>query len=298
MVKVNKMVHKNAMITQLTSKYIDVYDAKIHYLEEGTGDPIVFLHSFPGSAQCWRFIIPHLMSLGRCIAVDFVGLGKSSQPNISYNAESAIKYFTRFIEILKLKKIIFIMQGFGSIVGLDYAMRNETNCKGFVFCEAFLRPLSEDEVSFPYDEQIRVLQKLSIHEVEKNLPEIIKKMVRQTTMQNLTKEDLNEYALSITGSKAHEIFYEYLHAMPSYHTQSKTDEIINYYSKKILHSNKAKLLIYALPGFITTIACVMWAKKQLSHLEIINIGDELHYFTESYPKVLGEAISIWLQGLS
>jgi haloalkane dehalogenase len=46
-------------------------------VERGTGDPIVFLHGNPTSSYLWRNVIPHLESLGRCIAPDLIGMGES-----------------------------------------------------------------------------------------------------------------------------------------------------------------------------------------------------------------------------
>ncbi|NNG47353.1 MAG: haloalkane dehalogenase, partial [Deltaproteobacteria bacterium] len=52
------------------SRYFEVHGSKIHYVEESSGDPILFLHGNPTSSYLWRNIIPHLTSLGRCIAPD------------------------------------------------------------------------------------------------------------------------------------------------------------------------------------------------------------------------------------
>jgi haloalkane dehalogenase len=50
------------------SNYIEVHGSKIHYVDEGSGDPILFLHGNPTSSYLWRNIIPHVKSLARCIA--------------------------------------------------------------------------------------------------------------------------------------------------------------------------------------------------------------------------------------
>ena len=47
------------------------------YVEEGAGDPIVFLHGNPTSSYLWRNVIPHVAPLGRCIAPDLIGMGDS-----------------------------------------------------------------------------------------------------------------------------------------------------------------------------------------------------------------------------
>ena len=50
------------------SKYIDIYGNKMHYVEQGQGDPILFLHGIPTSSYLWRNIIVR-MSLPRLFAV-------------------------------------------------------------------------------------------------------------------------------------------------------------------------------------------------------------------------------------
>ena len=40
------------------SRYVDVLGSQMHYVEEGTGDPILFLHGNPTSSYLWRNIIP------------------------------------------------------------------------------------------------------------------------------------------------------------------------------------------------------------------------------------------------
>ena len=45
--------------------YVEVNGSRIHYVEQGAGDPILFLHGNPTSSYLWRNIIPHLSSLGR-----------------------------------------------------------------------------------------------------------------------------------------------------------------------------------------------------------------------------------------
>jgi hypothetical protein len=44
-------------------------------------------------------------------------------------------------------------------------------------------------------------------------------------------------------------------------------------------------------------ATAIWARDNLPHLEIVEIGEELHFAQESNPSLMGETISIWLQGL-
>jgi pimeloyl-ACP methyl ester carboxylesterase len=54
----------------------------MHYIDEGGGDPILFLHGNPMSSYLWRKIVPHLSGQGRCIAPDLIGMGQSDHPDI------------------------------------------------------------------------------------------------------------------------------------------------------------------------------------------------------------------------
>ena len=66
------------------SNYIQIEGSKIHYIDEGEGDPVIFLHGNPTSSYLWRNIIPYMTSKGRCIAPDLIGMGKSDKPDIEY----------------------------------------------------------------------------------------------------------------------------------------------------------------------------------------------------------------------
>ena len=60
-------------------KYIDVLGKQVAYVEMGEGDPIIFQHGNPTSSYLWRNILPQLQRLGRCIAMDLIGMGDSEK---------------------------------------------------------------------------------------------------------------------------------------------------------------------------------------------------------------------------
>ena len=49
------------------------------YCEMGEGDPILFLHGNPTSSYLWRNIMPFAADLGRCLALDLIGMGDSDK---------------------------------------------------------------------------------------------------------------------------------------------------------------------------------------------------------------------------
>ena len=279
-------------------KWIDVLGAKIHYLEAGEGDPILFLHGIPTSSYLWRNIIPHLAPLGRCIAPDLIGFGQSDKPDIAYSLQDHIHYIEKFIETLGLKQITLVMHGWGSVIGFDYAMRHEKNCKGVVFYEAFLRTFDTNEVALPFEEQVTALEEHEkISELVMNGGTFIDKFIAPMTMRELSEEDLEIYRQPFQQKGSGKPVLQYLQELPRGNDNSKVNQLIANYTEKLTHSALPKLLLYSVPGFITTIATVMWAKEHLPNLEIAEVGEELHFAQETNPNLIGETISVWLQSI-
>ena len=80
------------------SNSVEVHGSKMHYIDEASGDPILFLHGNPTSSYLWRNIIPHLTSQARCIAPDLIGMGKSDKPDLEYRFFDHVKYVEGFID--------------------------------------------------------------------------------------------------------------------------------------------------------------------------------------------------------
>src|SRR5258708_39701066 len=90
--------------------YVEVDGVKLHYVGQGTGDPILFLHGNPTWSYLWRNIIPIAAAKGRCIALDLVGFGKSDKPDIGYTYFDHLRYVEGFIRALNLTNIALVIQ--------------------------------------------------------------------------------------------------------------------------------------------------------------------------------------------
>lgn len=279
------------------SHFVEIDGAKMHYIEQGAGDPILFLHGMPTSSYLWRNIIPYLSPLSRCIAVDLIGMGKSDKPNIDYTIHDHINFVEKFIKKLNLRRLTIVMHGVGSIIGFDYAMRNESSVKGLVFYEAYLRPINGDDLSLPYQEQVSILDEEHTHDLIMNSTYFVDKVLPQGMMRPLTDEEMTHYREPFLKKGSGKPIIQYLQDMPRGNGKSEIDKIIANYSKKLVKSKIPKLMLFSVPGFITTIATVMWAKENFTNLEIVDIGEELHFAQESNPSLMGETISVWVQGI-
>ena len=113
----------------------------MHYVEEGSGEPILLVHGNPTSAYLWRNVIPHLAGSGRCIALDLIGMGKSDKPDIPYRIFDHVEYFEGFIAALGLENIRLVLHDWGGFLGMHYAARHADNVRAIAFMEAVVKPM-------------------------------------------------------------------------------------------------------------------------------------------------------------
>lgn len=125
----------------------------------------------------------------------------------------------------------------------------------------------------------------------------IDKIIPPTVMRSLTEEEMNHYRQPFLKEGTGKPITQYLKEFLKGNENNKVDKLIANYSKKLTHSELPKLMLYSLPGFITTMDTAIWAKAHLPHLEIVDVGEDLHLAQETRPSVIGETISAWLQGV-
>ena len=68
----------------------------MHYIEEGTGEPIVFIHGNPTWSYLWRNVLPHLVPYGRCIRARSHWLRQIGKPQIEYKWTDQARYVEEF----------------------------------------------------------------------------------------------------------------------------------------------------------------------------------------------------------
>lgn len=96
------------------SHFLQLEMGKMHYIDEGSGEPIVMVHGNPTWSFLYRHLIKGLSKNYRCIAIDNIGFGLSDKPaDWSYYPEDHAKNLYLLIEKLDLKGITLIVQDWG-----------------------------------------------------------------------------------------------------------------------------------------------------------------------------------------
>lgn len=277
------------------SKYIDLLGSQLHYVEEGEGDPILFLHGVPTSSYLWRNIIPQLSDKARCIAVDLIGFGKSGKPDIEYTIQDHIQYIEAFIDKLQLKNITLVLHAWGSVIGFDIAMRHPEKFKAIAFLESHIRPpTTRDMISLPVQELAMVLSSDDAgYDVIMNSNYYVNKVLPGGVLRTLSEDEMKNYREPFDAPGSCQPIWQFLQELPLGDEQTSAVPIIEAYSQKLQESDLPKLMMYGIPGFLTTIDTVIWARDHFPNLELVDIGDALHYAQESNPEVIGSALREW-----
>lgn len=101
-------------------------DVRLHYVEEGAGDPVLMLHGNPTWSYLYRRFIPPLAEAGqRAIAVDHMGFGRSDRPHghERYTLRAHVENLLAFIRGLELTNLTLVMQDWGGPIGFGAAVR-------------------------------------------------------------------------------------------------------------------------------------------------------------------------------
>jgi haloalkane dehalogenase len=107
--------------------YAEVDGMRLHYVDEGEGNPVWFMHGEPTWSYLWRKVMPPVRDAGfRCIAPDMPGFGRSDKPTdqdwYSYDAHTGA--MGSLLEQLDLHDVTFVVHDWGGPVALRLAVEH------------------------------------------------------------------------------------------------------------------------------------------------------------------------------
>lgn len=277
--------------------YCEVLGSRMHYIDEGSGDPIVLLHGNPTWSYLWRNIIPYLRDKGRVIAPDLIGMGRSDKPDIEYRFVDHARYLEALIETLGLKRITLVIHDWGSVLGFHYAMRHEANVRGIAFMEANILPrYSWDE----FDEQTReTFRRLRTPDagwdlaVNQNL--FIEQLLPGATKRQLSETEMAYYREPFLDPASRKPLWRWPNELPIAGEPPDVFAAVEAYNRSLQQSNLPKLLLYVSPGAVITAPVVEWCRSHLTHLQTVYLGEGIHFIQEDYPDQIGQAVADWVQ---
>jgi haloalkane dehalogenase len=106
------------------SRFLSLGSVQLHYLDEGAGEPLLFVHGNPTWSFYWRNLVLGLRDRYRCIAVDHIGCGLSDKPQAyNYTLQQRIDDLAQLVERLDLTGATLLAHDWGGAIGVGTVQR-------------------------------------------------------------------------------------------------------------------------------------------------------------------------------
>jgi haloalkane dehalogenase len=119
--------------------WLEVDTGRLHYVDEGTGRPVVLVHGTPTWSFLYRDLILALRERVRCIAPDLPGFGLSDKPpGACYRPAEQARRLSGLIDALGLKDFTLVVHDFGGPIGLAHAIERPEHVRSLVLFNTWM----------------------------------------------------------------------------------------------------------------------------------------------------------------
>ena len=128
-----------------STRSISLTDGNVSYVDEGTGEALLFVHGTPTWSFEYRHLIKTLAKRYRCIAPDHLGFGLSARPPaFAYSPEAHAAVLREFVDRLGLDRITLVVHDFGGPIGLPLAVDQPSRISRVILMNTWAWPLDDD----------------------------------------------------------------------------------------------------------------------------------------------------------
>jgi haloalkane dehalogenase len=128
------------------NRYLGTKQGRLHYVDEGQGRTILFVHGTPTWSFEYRQLIKALATRYRCIAPDLLGFGLSERPpQFGYRPEDHAAVLREFVETLDLRDFTLVVHDFGGPIGLPLAL-DSSRTRDLIVLNTWMWPFEDPEM--------------------------------------------------------------------------------------------------------------------------------------------------------
>lgn len=277
-----------------TKKKVSVKGSNIAYVDEGEGDPIVFIHGNPTSSYLWRGVIPYASKVGRAIAIDLIGMGDSDKPDIPYRIYDHCDYFAGFVEALGLENIHLVANDWGTAVASQYIATHRQNVKSVSYVANIITPWPTWE-AFGGKSVARVLWRAYREpklgwEMVINDDLFVEPALHNLLVETPSPEVVAHYQAPFTTPESRVPCWQLANDLPIAGEPADFYQTATDYCVALASSGLPALLLYY-PGLERAVEPY---SALLPGLTAVEIPDSGHYMPEDQPDRVGEELAKWI----
>ncbi|MET1412591.1 haloalkane dehalogenase [Roseibium sp. HPY-6] len=281
-------------------KEMSVLDSSLAYVDEGDGQPVVFLHGNPTSSYLWRNIIPHVSESHRAIAPDLIGMGDSGKPDGDYRFADHARYLDTFLDQLDLSDAILVVHDWGSALGMRYARQNPDRVSGLVFLEAIVPPVlpvaSFDDMPGPLADFFRLMHSDKGADMVLNENFFVEFVLPQMgVVRAMSDAEMDHYRRPFPTPDSRKPVLAWPREVPIEGKPADVVEEVRLNGEWLLSSQVPKLMFYAEPGALMPKPVADYLTANVANIEARFVGAGSHFLQEDHPHVIGQGIADWLR---
>ncbi len=280
---------------------VEVNGLTMAYVERGEGNPIVFQHGNPTSSYLWRNIIPHVEPLGRCIALDLIGMGDSDKLPDSgpdrYTLREHSAYFDAALAALGVDaNVTLVVHDWGSALGFDWARRHPEAVAGICYMEAIVRPVTWDEWPAAARGVFQGLRSPAGEDMVLAKNVFVERVLPGSILRDLDDEEMAEYRRPfLNPGEDRRPTLTWPRQIPIDGEPAEVVEVAAAYADWLSSSPLPKLFINAEPGAILIGPQREFCRRWPNQTEVTVPGS--HFLQEDSPDDIGKALATWLAAL-
>ena len=281
---------------------VEVLGRKMALIDEGEGDPIVFLHGNPTSSYLWRDVMPHLEGQGRLIAPDLIGMGDSEKLPDSgpdrYTFEEHAQYLDGLLEALGVREnVTLVIHNWGSALGFHWANRHRAAMLGIAYMEAIVAPVEWDQWPKAATEIFRAFRSPAGEGLVLEQNVFVEQVLPTSILRKLSDEEMEEYRRPFSEpGEGRRPTLTWPRQIPLGGEPANVVEIVRAYGEWLAESDLPKLFVDAEPGAILRGSQRELCRSWPNTTEVKVAG--IHFVQEDSPDEIGQAISEWLKGIA
>jgi haloalkane dehalogenase len=277
---------------------INVLDSEMSYVSVGNGHPIVFLHGNPTSSYLWRNVIPYLSDLGRCLAPDLVGMGRSAaSPGGTYRFVDHARYLDAWFETLDLRQnVTLVLHDWGSALGFHWAARHPERVRAIAYMESMVQP--RDWEDLPAD-RVQIFRDLRSPKGERMVIEenaFIEMLLPKLIIRALTEAETDAYRLPFIKPESRWPTLIWPRELPIGGEPADVVKIVRDCGQWLLRSPLPKLFINAEPGSLAIGRAREFCRACPNQQEVTVRG--IHFIQEDSPHEIGSALARFVRQMS
>jgi haloalkane dehalogenase len=272
-----------------------VLDSHMAYIDEGTGDPIVFLHGNPTSSYLWRNVIPHLQKHGRCLAPDLIGMGQSDRaPAGGYRFGDHARYLEAWFEAAKVgTRILLVVHDWGGALGFDWARRHPDRVAGIAYMETIVAPMRWEDWPENARKIFQLMRSPAGEELVLQKNVFVDRILPGSVLRSLGEAEMAHYRAPFREEgESRRPTLSWPREIPVGGEPADVIAIVEAYDKWLGTSAVPKLFINAEPGSILTGPQREFCRRWPNQTEVTVAGS--HFIQEDSPREIGEALAAFL----